>query len=207
MIVRNISRPQNPSEFPWRVVEEWRGLTAKLVDATILYPGWKIFWLGTERTRLSAPWILGGAFHERPLPPDSRPVKFSFTRKGVYQRGVNVTGLMNASQQFQQMMADRLAGVIDAATPYEDGILVEINEKEGKALLAGHAKDLRGPMDIISEVKMVGGKVFRELAGILWSTPGPWDARACPRGLVAIEKWEIPRTITALRAFIGLTSF
>ena len=48
------------------------------------------------------------AFHQQPLHPDSRPITCTYTPLGIFQWKVNIMGLMNSSQQFQQMMEDRL---------------------------------------------------------------------------------------------------
>ena len=51
---------------------------------------------------------------------------------GVYQWKVNVMGLANASQQFQQMIDDRLQPVGDIATPYIDDILIGTSVDKGQ---------------------------------------------------------------------------
>ena len=43
-------------------------------------------------------------------------------------------GLMNSSQQFQQMMEDRLKSVSDFTTPFIDDILIGTKAEEGEDL-------------------------------------------------------------------------
>ena len=131
--------------------------------------------------------------------------------KGTLQWRVNVMGLTNASQQFQQMMDDRLASVRDVATPYIDDILVGTTVGEGEDVLAAHEKDLCRVLDALAEEKLVvdpkKAKLFVkevEFCGQILGHGARWPA---PGKLRAIEKWEIPTTITALRAFLGFTNY
>ena len=50
-------------------------------------------------------------------------------------------------------------------------------------------------------------EVIRERGGILWAHFGRGVRRPAPGKLRAIEKWELPKTVTALRAFLGFTNF
>ena len=56
--------------------------------------------------------------------PDSRYITCTHTPLGIFQWKVNVMGLTNAAQQFQQMMDDLLASVRDVAGVYSDDIIV-----------------------------------------------------------------------------------
>ena len=89
------------------------------------------------------------AFHQQPLHPDSRPITARYTPLGVFQWRVNVMGLMNAIQQFQQMMEDRLYPVRDIADPYIDDIVVGTRVGPGEDLLAAHDKDLRRVLEVL----------------------------------------------------------
>ena len=58
-------------------------------------------------------------------------------------------GLKNASQQFQQMMEDRLGPARDVADPFIDDIIVGTRVEPGGDLLAAHDKDLRRVMELL----------------------------------------------------------
>ena len=120
-------------------------------------------------------------------------------------------GLMNASQQFQQMMDDVLTPVRDVATGYIDDILVGTTAENGENLLEAHARDLHRVMDILQTQKMVVDtqktKLFVKEVEFCGQIPGHGNRFPAPGKLQAIEKWEVPTTITALRAFLGFTNY
>ena len=151
------------------------------------------------------------AFHQQPLHPDSRPITCCFTPKGVYQWRVNVMGLTNAPQQFQQMIDDRMETVRDIATPYIDDILVGTTVSEGEDLLAAHDRDIRRVLDVLKADRFVvdpdKAKLFVREVEFCGQILGYGNRRPAPGKLMAIEKWEVPTTITALRAFLGFTNY
>ena len=58
-------------------------------------------------------------------------------------------GLMNASQQFQMMIEDRLFPVRDCADPFIDDIIVGTKGEPGEDLLRRHDGDLRRVLDVL----------------------------------------------------------
>jgi hypothetical protein len=60
------------------------------------------------------------AFHQQPMAPASRHITTSWTPMGLFQWKVNVMGLTNAPQQFQQMIDWALREVRDVADAYID---------------------------------------------------------------------------------------
>ena len=120
-------------------------------------------------------------------------------------------GLMNASQQFQQMIDDVLTPVKDIATGYVDDILVGTTVAEGENVLEQHAKDLDRVLKILQIQQFVvdpsKAKPFVEEVELCGQILGHGDRRPAPGKLLAIEKWEVPTTITALRAFLGFTNY
>ena len=203
--------PKKSATFPWRGVVDMRGPNSqtrrcnyplpKIEDILVKHGGNQIF------TILD----LKQAFHQQPLHPDSRHITCCFTPHGLYQWRVNVMGLMNASQQFQQMMDDILTPVKDIATGYIDDILVGTSVNEGENLLEAHARDLTRVMDILQTQQMVvdpqKAKLFVEEVEFCGQILGHGNRRPAPGKLMAIEKWEVPTTITALRAFLGFTNY
>ena len=55
---------------------------------------------------------------------------------------------MNASQQFQMMMEERLYPVRDIASPFIDDILVGTSVGEGEDLVMAHDRDVRRVLEI-----------------------------------------------------------
>ena len=151
------------------------------------------------------------AFHQQPMAKESRHLTCTHTPYGIFQWKVNVMGLKNASIQFQQMMDDRLQPVKDIADPYVDDIIIGTLVEEGEDLLAAHDRDVRRVLDLMKMDKLVAdiGKCefFVEEVGFCGHILGGGKRRPAPGKLMAIEKWERPKTITELRAFFGFTNY
>ena len=98
------------------------------------------------------------AFHQQPFHPDSRHITQCYTPDGKYQWRVNVMGFHNASQQFQQMMDDRLKPVKDVASTYIDDILIGTWVEPEKDLLAAHDRDVRKVLELLKREELIVGK-------------------------------------------------
>jgi hypothetical protein len=120
-------------------------------------------------------------------------------------------GLTNASQQFQQVMEDVLSSVRDVADPFIDDILVGARVEEGEDLLAAHDRDLRRVIDVLKDAKLICDvrkcKFFVKGVAFCGHVLENGTRRPEPGKLRAIEKWQRPQTITALRAFLGFTNY
>ena len=120
-------------------------------------------------------------------------------------------GLANASQQFQQMMDDRLDPVRDVADPFIDDILIGTKKIPGQDLLETHYNDVRRVLNLLRQEKFVCDqkkcKFFVEEVEFCGHILGKGQRRPAPGKLRAIEKWELPSTISALRAFLGFTNY
>ena len=119
-------------------------------------------------------------------------------------------GLMNASQQFQQMMDDRLAGVSDVATPFIDDIIIGTWVGPGEDLTAKHREDICRVLDVLEADQFVADptkcKFFVKEVKFCGHVLGRGTRKPSPGKLRAIEKWELPKNITELRAFLGFTN-
>ena len=120
-------------------------------------------------------------------------------------------GLTNASQQFQQMMEDRLFPVRDVADPYIDDILVGTLVEPGEDLLHAHDRDLRRVLEVLRRDQFIVDKrkchLFVKEAEFCGHVLGGGTRRPSPGKLMAIQKWEFPQTITGLRAFLVFTNY
>lgn len=67
-------------------------------------------------------------------------------------------GLTNASQQFQQLMEDRLQPVRDVADPYIDDIIVGTWVGPGEDLFEAHDRDVRRVLEILKRDEFIIGK-------------------------------------------------
>ena len=120
-------------------------------------------------------------------------------------------GLTNAGQQFQQMMDDRLLPVKHIAHPYVDDIIVGTRVEEGEDPIEKHELDLRRVLNLLKKEKLVCDakkcRLFVKEVEFCGHILGGGIRRPAPGKLMAIEKWEIPKTITALRAFLGFSNY
>ena len=151
------------------------------------------------------------AFHQQPLHPDCRHITCTNTPFGVYQWKVNVIGLTNAGQQFQQMLDNSLAPVRDVADPYIDDILIGTRVEAGEDPISKHEVDVRRVMVVLKENFLVCDKkkckLFVKEVQFCGHILGGGTRRPAPGKLMAIEKWEIPKTISDLRSFLGFTNY
>ena len=120
-------------------------------------------------------------------------------------------GLKNAGIQFQQMMDDRLKKVSDTTNAYMDDILVGTVVEEGEDLLAAHDKDLRRTLQCLADDKLAADigkcKFFVPKVKFCGHILNGGRRVPDPNKLSAIEKWEVPKTVSQLRAFLGFINY
>ena len=63
-------------------------------------------------------------------------------------------GLTNASQQFQQLMEDRLQSVNKIADPYIDDIIVGTWVEPGQNLFEQHDRDIRQVLELLKKTSL-----------------------------------------------------
>jgi hypothetical protein len=203
--------PKKSATFPWRGVVDMRGPNSQTRRCNYPLPKIEDILVRHGGNHLFSILDLKQAFHQQPLHPDSRPITCCFTPHGLYQWRVNVMGLMNASQQFQQMIDDILSPVSDVATGYIDDILVGTTQKPGEDLVEAHARDLKRVLDVLQiQILVVDpqkARLFVEEVEFCGQILGHGNRHPAPGKLMAIEKWELPATITELRAFLGFTNY
>ena len=98
------------------------------------------------------------------------------------------------------------------ADPYIDDIVVGTRVEGGseEELLMQHDKDLRQVLEVLKKEDLVVDKkckFFIPEVEFCGHVLGGGTRRPAPGKLRAIEKWEKPRTITEMRAFLGFTNY
>ena len=151
------------------------------------------------------------AFHQQPLEKESRPITTCWTPLGLYQWKVNVMGLRNAPQQFQQMVDEVMAPVREIASAYIDDILVGSKVGEGEDLLKKHDEDLRRVLQVLKDNQLVVDRnkchLFVREVEFCGQVLCNGTRRPMPGKLMALEKWEAPRNVTELRSFLGFSNY
>ena len=119
--------------------------------------------------------------------------------------------LMNASVQFQQMIDDRIQPVNDVADAYIDDILVGTCLEEGEDIFEAHDRDLRRVLSLLEKEQLIVDvskcKLFVPEVEFCGHVLGRGVRKPAPGKLMAIEKWEVPKTISELRAFLRFTNY
>ncbi len=195
----------------WRGVVDLRGPNSQTQRVSYPLPIIEELLVKQGSNQIFSILDLRQAFHQQPLRPDSRPITCCSTPEGIFQWRVNVMGLMNASQQFQQMMEDRLFPVRDIADPFIDDILIGTKVEPGEDLLEAHNRDLRRVLELLKAEKFIVDirkcHLFVKEVEFCGHVLCGGTRKPAPGKLRAIEKWEVPRNITELRAFLGFTNY
>lgn len=209
-LTRTFPVPKKSKDFPWRGVGDFRPLNSQTRHISYPLPVIEDILVKHGRNQMFSAMDLKQAFHQQPLREDSRPLTCCHTPFGMYQWRVNVMGLKNAGQQFQAMVEDRLEPVRDIADPFIDDIVIGSKVEPGFDLIDQHYQDIRRVMDILAKEKLVADwdkcKFFCDEVEFCGSVFGNGVRRPSPGKLMAVQKWELPQTITELRAFLGLTN-
>ena len=210
-ISQGFAVPKKSTTFPWRGVVDMRGVNSQTRRANYPLPNIEQVLTKQGKNHIFSILDLRQAFHQQPMEASSRPITCTMTPKGVYQWRVNVMGLMNASTQFQQMMDDRTEPVSDIADAYIDDVIVGTELQQGEDPLETHLRDITRVLDLLAQEKLVADiskcKFFVREVEFCGHVLGKGVRRPAPGKLMAIEKWEPPKTITQMRAFLGFTNY
>jgi len=197
--------------FPWRGVVDVRGPNSQSRKCNYPLPTIEDVLVKQGKCHIFSKIDLKQAFHQQPLHPDSRPITCTHTPFGIFQWKVNVMGLKNSPIQFQQMMDDRLSPVKDVADAYIDDIIIGTRVEDGENIFEAHDRDVRRVLNLMNEEKLVADpekcKFFVPEIEFCGHILGNGVRKPSPGRLCAIEKWERPRTITEMRAFLGFTNY
>ena len=150
--------PKKSADFPWRGVADMRGPNSQTRCCNYPLPKIDDILIKQGACHIFSILDLKQAFHQQPLHPDSRHITCTYTPLGIFQWRVNVMGLTNAGQQFQQMMDDSLAPVKNIANPYIDDILVGTRVEPGQDPIVEHERDLRQVLELLKAEQLVCGK-------------------------------------------------
>ena len=193
----------------WRGVVDFRALNEATVTDAHPLPRIEDILVGQGRRHIFSVLDLKDAFHQVPLHKDSPPHTCCSTPRGTKQWRVVVMGLKNGVAIFQRVIEYCLQRVADTADPYVDDIIIGTEWKGTEAAtLEAHDQDVRRVFDALEEHKLVvDGKkcdLFVKEVEFCGHILGGGKRRPSPGKLLALEQWEEPRTVTALRGFLGL---
>ena len=148
-------------------------------------------------------------FHEMPLKEEHRPLTCMSTPRGTMRWNVLVLGMKNASAQFQRMM-EWILREHPCAHPYIDDIIVGSDGTSTEQLIQTHAKHLRGVLKTLEKHRLVchpeKSAFFQREVEFLGHVLREGVRKPAPGKLLPIQKWELPKTVTELRGFLGLVN-
>ena len=119
-------------------------------------------------------------------------------------------GVTNGIAIYQRLMDSELQS-FEFADPYVDDILIgSTGETMGEAI-KNHDRDLRAVVQKFKDDKFVveitKSHLFSTSVEFCGHVLTQGTRSPAPKKLLSIQKWEIPKTVTALRAFLGLTNY
>ena len=196
----------------WRGVVDFRSLNEATIRDSHPLPRIEDILVRQGQRHLFSIMDLKDTFHQVPLHKDSRPYTCTSTPRGTKQWKVVVMGLKNGVAIFQRVIEYCLEDVRDVADPYVDDIIVGTAWKGSwEATVEAHDQDLRRVLDKLAQHEMVVDekecKFFVKEVEFCGHILGNGQRRPAPGKLMALEKWEEPRTVTALRGFLGFTNY
>ena len=149
-------------------------------------------------------------FHQVPLKKEHRYITSMSTPAGSKQWKVLVMGLKNAGAQFQRVMEHILEG-LPFASVYIDDIIIGSTGETEQEILANHDKNVCAVLDRLAQYQMFASKkkahLFVKEVEFCGHILREGTRRPAPGKLLSIQKWEVPKTITQLRGFLGLTNY
>jgi hypothetical protein len=152
---------------------------------------------------------LKDAFHQISLDEESRPITVTSTPIGLLQWRVVVMGCKNGVVYCQRTLETVNANVSEIAAGYVDDIIVgsdEVLKETMPDLLRKHDREICMVLEALKLGKMVvyikKCKFFVKEVTFCGHVPTKGTMIPATGKFLALEKWELPRTITALRGLL-----
>ena len=109
------------------------------------------------------------------------------------------------------MIEDCLQEVREIASPYIDDIIVSTSANPGEDLFEKHYQDIRKVLLCLKKKFLIADinkcNFFVKSVEYCGHILEGGRRRPAPGRLMAIEKWERPKNISAMRAFLGFTNY
>ena len=120
-------------------------------------------------------------------------------------------GVKNGNAVFQRVLDNALKDYRDFARPFVDNIIVTLGGATYDESLQNHGKHLRLMLQHLGERKLPvsadRGKIFVEQVQLAGDVVGYGVNKPIPAKSASLEKWDKPRTVPELRAFLGFANY
>ncbi|KAA8499909.1 Transposon Ty3-I Gag-Pol polyprotein [Porphyridium purpureum] len=149
---------------------------------------------------------LASGYHQLRVRREDVPKTAFQTRYGQFEFRVMPFGLCNAPATFQRAMNELFADLLDKTViVYLDDILVFTKDRQS------HAEVLK---EVLSRLQKAGYRLKRKKCSFfvseveyLGNIVGNGCVKMDPRKVEALRDWPVPKTVTELRSFLGMTSW
>ena len=149
-------------------------------------------------------------YHQVPLKEECRDYTCMSTPLGNFRWKVLVMGLRNGNAIFQRVM-DYVLSEHDCANGYIDDVIVGSKGETEEELIENHDRDLRAVLETLAgeqmRVNMKKPQLFMRSVQFCGHVLVEGKRFPAPDKLVALQNWELPKTVTALRGFLGLANY
>ena len=145
-------------------------------------------------------------YHQVPLRKEDRPLTCMSTPRGTKQWTVLVMGLKNGGAIFQRMI-ELVVRDLPFVSVYMDDVIVGSNGKNLADMLHNHTQDLRATLERLKENQLVvdpkKAKLFMREVEFCGHVLKEGRRTPAPGKFLALQKWELPTTVTELQNFVG----
>ncbi|KAA8496806.1 Transposon Ty3-I Gag-Pol polyprotein [Porphyridium purpureum] len=149
---------------------------------------------------------LASGYHQLRVRREDVPKTAFQTRYGQFEFRVMPFGLCNAPATFQRAMNELFADLLDKTViVYLDDILVFTKDRQS------HGEVLK---EVLSRLQKAGYRLKRKKCSFfvseveyLGNIVGNGCVKMDPRKVEALRDWPVPKTVTELRSFLGMTNW
>ena len=202
----------------WRLVVDYRALNPATVPDAHPLPYIEEEIAKRAKGKLFTVLDSRHGFHQMPLPKEDRHLTAMCTPCGTVQWTVMPMGLKNVPSMFQKMMETvffqkhKALGLQEFCSLYIDDLLIATPlGKNFDGCLKLHEQQVRKVLEVLRQEKLVcgfkKGKMFLQSVEFCGSVLEDETRRPAPGKMAALQRWERPKTITQLRAFLGCCNF
>ena len=146
-------------------------------------------------------------YHHMKLAKQSQDCTAMCTPFGTYKWLVMPMGVKNGNAAFQHLLNDVLKDYRDFARPFVDDIIVSVGRATYEEAVQNHVKLLRLVLQRLRKNKLTvsadKAMIFVKQVEFTGHVLGDGVKRRIPGKIVCREKWDKPRTVSELRAFVG----
>jgi hypothetical protein len=199
---------KKPGEY--RLVVDYRALNNLTVQDAHPLPLIEELVHKQSQYKLWSVFDMKDGYHQIPLKKEHRPYTCMATPKGIFQWKVLVMGLKNGGAIFQRTMEWVLQG-LEGVSVYIDDVIVGSTGANHEECLRNHDMDVRKVLERLKEHQLIVDPrkmtLFTDKVEFCGQILQEGRREPAPGKLLALQKWELPRTVTQLRGFLGLANY